>query len=160
MIGTSRFDYNRDYLLDAGASHAYFGDGEGLPEAIMEFTDGVGVHAVFDSVGAGMIARYSKALAKNAQIFTYGTLDEKLPELPMMDLYQANATFKPYSLFNYIEDARWKEKGLGFVYAALASGQIKPFVDKVFPMEEYAEAWNYLRAPRKSHGKVMIEVAS
>lgn len=160
MIGTSRFDYNRDHLTEAGASHVYFGEGENLPEAIMEFTGGEGVHAVFDSIGAGMIAQYSKALAKNAQIFTYGTLDEKLPELPMMDLYQANATFKPYSLFNYIEDAAWKEKGLGFVYQALASGQIKPFVDKVFPMEEYADAWAYLRAPRRKHGKVMIEVSS
>ncbi|WP_419913684.1 zinc-binding dehydrogenase [Hoeflea sp.] len=159
MIGTSRFDYNRDYLLEAGASHTYFGEGEGLPEAVREFTDGVGVHAVFDSIGAGMIAHYSKALAKDAQIFTYGTLDENLPELPMMDLYQANATFKPYSLFNYIENADWKEKGLNFVYGALTSGKIRPSIDKVFPMEQYPEAWEYLRAPRKSHGKVMIKVA-
>ncbi|WP_169054363.1 zinc-binding dehydrogenase [Nitratireductor sp. XY-223] len=158
MIGTSRFEYNCDYLMQAGASHVYFGEGEGLPEALREFTGGVGLHAVFDSIGAGMISKYSKALAKDAQIFTYGTLDEKLPELPMMDLYQANATFKPYSLFNYIEDADWKEKGLGFVYSALESGRIRPSIDRVFQMEEYAEAWKYLRAPRKSHGKVMIEV--
>lgn len=158
MIGTSRFEHNREYLMQGGASHVYVGEGEGLPEAIKEFTDGVGVHAVFDSVGAGMISHYCKCLAKDAQIFSYGTLDENLPELPMMDLYQANATFKPYSLFHYIEDANWKEKGLGFVYSALASGQIEPNVDKVFPMEEYGEAWKYLRAPRQSHGKVMIEV--
>ena len=158
MIGTSRFEYNRDYLMQGGAAHAYFGDGEGLPEAVKEFTNGVGVHAVFDSIGAGMISQYSKALAKDAQIFTYGTLDEKLPELPMMDLYQANATFKPYSLFHYIQDAEWKKKGLNFVYDALASGDIRPNVDKVFPMTDFKEAWEYLRAPRKHHGKVMIKV--
>ncbi len=158
MIGTSRFDYNCEYLMQGGASHVYVGTGEGLPEALKEFTDGAGVYAVFDSIGAGMIAQYSKALAKDAQIFTYGTLDEKLPELPMMELYQANATFKPYSLFNYIEDADWQKKGLDFVYGALASGQIRPNVDKVFDMEEFKEAWQYLRAPRKNHGKVMIKV--
>lgn len=158
MIGTSRYDYNRDYLMQSGASHVYIGEGEGLPEALKDFTDGTGVHAIFDSIGAGMIAQYSKALAKDAQLFTYGTLDEKLPELPMMDLYQANATFKPYSLFNYIEDAEWKQKGLSFVYEALASGEIQPNIDRVFKMEEFPEAWTYLRAPRKTHGKVMIEV--
>ena len=158
MIGTSRFEYNRDYLMQAGASHVYFGEGDGLPDAILEFTGGVGVHAIFDSIGAGMIAQYSKALAPDAQLFTYGTLDEKLPELPMMELYQANATFKPYSLFNYIENADWKEKGLAFVYGALEAGKIRPNVDRVFRMEEYAQAWEYLRAPRKSHGKVMVEV--
>lgn len=159
MIGTSRFEHNRDYLLRGGASHVYVGEGARLPEFLRESTDGVGVHAVFDSIGAGMIAQYSKALAKDAQIFTYGTLDQKLPELPMMDLYQANATFKPYSLFHYIEDAAWKKKGLDFVYGALAAGRIRPNVDRVFPMGEFKKAWEYLRAPRKTHGKVMIRVA-
>lgn len=158
MIGTSRFEYNRNYLMEGGASHVYVGQGKGLPDAVKEFTDGIGVHAVFDSIGAGMIAQYSKALAKDAQIFTYGTLDEKLPELPMIDLYQANATFKPYSLFHYIEDAEWKQKGLDFVYSALESGKIQPNVDKIFAMNEYKEAWEYLRAPRKKHGKVMVNI--
>ncbi len=159
MIGTSRYDYNDDYLRAGGASHTYFGLGEGLPEAIKEFTNGVGVHAVFDSVGAGMIAQYSKALAKDAQIFTYGTLDEKLPELPMMDLYQANATFKPYSLFHYVQAADSQDRGTNFVYESLKSGAIRPNVDRVFPMAEYPQAWEYLRAPRKKHGKVMVQVA-
>lgn len=158
MIGTSRFNYNRDYLTEGGASHVYFGEGEGLPEAVKDFTGGTGVHAVFDSIGGGMISHYSQALAKDAQIFSYGTLDEKLPELPMMHLYQANATFKPYSLFHYVEDNKWKERGLDFVYKALASGKIRPTVDKVFPMEEFKEAWAYLRSPRKTHGKVMVKV--
>ena len=41
---------------------------------------------------------------------------------------------------------------------ALESGQIRPNVDKIFPMEEFKEAWEYLRAPRRKHGKVMIKV--
>ncbi len=158
MIATSRFEHNRDYLLEGGASHVHVGGGEGLPEAVTALTNGRGVDAVFDSVGAGMISQYSRVLAKNSQIFFYGTLDEKLPELPMMHLYQANAIFKPYSLFNYIEDAAAKERGLNFVYGALATGRLRPNVDKIFPMEDFRKAWEYLRAPRKSHGKVMIRV--
>jgi NADPH2:quinone reductase len=158
MIATSRFEHNRDYLMEGGASHVHFGGGEGLPEALKTFTGGRGVDAVFDSIGAGMISQYSRGMAKNAQIFFYGTLDEKQPELPMMYLYQANATFKPYSLFNYIEDAEAKERGLNFVHEALATGRLRPNVDKVFPMADFKQAWEYLRAPRRSHGKVMIRV--
>ncbi|MCK0096708.1 zinc-binding dehydrogenase [Yoonia sp. F2084L] len=160
MIGTSRFEYNREYLMSGGANHVYIGEGDGLPQAVKEFTGGTGVHAVFDSIGAGMIAQYSQCLAKDAQIFSYGTLDENLPQLPMMDLYQANATFKPYSLFHYIEDEASKKTGLDFMYKALAEGKIKPNVDKVFAMKDFREAWEYLRAPRESHGKVMIEVGA
>ena len=158
MIATSRFEHNRDYLMEGGASHVHVGGGEGLPEAVTAFTNGRGVDAVFDSVGAGMISYYSRILAKNAQIFFYGTLDENLPELPMMYLYQANAIFKAYSLFNYIEDGEAKERGLNFVYQTLATGRIRTNVDKVFPMEDFKQAWEYLREPRKSHGKVMISV--
>ena len=160
MIGTSRFEYNRDYLRQGGASHVHIGDQNGLSDALRKFTDGVGVHAVFDSVGAGMIGEYSKALAKDAQIFTYGTLDENLPELPMMELYQANATFKPYSLFNYVENPAMKEKGLDFVYAALKAGDIRPNIDRVYPMDEYNDAWTYMRKARRNHGKIMIAVDS
>lgn len=158
MIGTSRFEHNTDYLKRGGATHVYTGTGEGLADAVNEFTEGVGVHAVFDSIGAGMIGEYSNALAKDAQIFTYGTLDERLPELPMMALYQANATFKPYSLFHYVEDTESKRRGLDFVYSSLASGDIAATVDRVYPMGEYKDAWQYLRAPRKNHGKVVISV--
>jgi len=156
MIGTSRFEYNREYLLEGGASYVHVGDEQGLADALREFTDGEGVHAVFDSVGAGLVGEYSKSLAKDAQLFTYGTLDERFPELPMMELYQANATFKPYSLFHYVQDRAMKEKGLDYVYTALQSGDIRPNIDRVYPMEEYQDAWRYLRAPRKTHGKVMI----
>jgi len=158
MIGTSRFEYNREYLREGGASHVHIGDELGLADALREFTNGEGVHAVFDSIGAGMIGEYSKSLAKDAQLFTYGTLDEHLPELPMMALYQANATFKPYSLFNYVENSEMKEKGLDYVYKALQSGDIRPNIDKVYPMKEYQDAWRYLLEPRRAHGKVMIAV--
>jgi len=47
MIGTSRYDYNRDYLMQGGAGHVYVGEGEGLPEALRDATDGVGVHAIY-----------------------------------------------------------------------------------------------------------------
>ena len=68
----------------------------------------------------------------------------------------ANAKFHPYSLFNYVEDAEMCEKGKAFVYEALAEGSIEPLVDRVYPMEGYREAWEYLAAPRRSHGKVLI----
>ncbi len=32
-----------------------------------------------------------------------------------------------------------------------------PRIDRVYPMEEYREAFEYLCNPRKNHGKVVIE---
>jgi NADPH2:quinone reductase len=157
MIATTRFEENRDYLLDSGASHVIVSGNNDLAVSLRQMTDGHGTDAVFDPVGAGMIAQYSPALARDATIFFYGTLDGVIPQLPIVDMFQANATFHPYSLFNYIEDPLMQDRGTAFVYNALEDGKIAPNVDRVYSMEEYREAWEYLSNPRTKHGKVVIE---
>ena len=162
MIGTTRTAANRDYLLALGADHVIVTDGSGPPvaEQIMTMTGGKGIDAAFDPVGEGMIAQYSPALARNARIYFYGTLDTKPPVLPIVDMFQANATFQPYSLFNYVEDPEMCARGKAFVYAALKDGRIRPRIDRVYPMEAYKEAWAYMRGHRNSHGKIVIETGA
>ncbi len=157
MIGTTRHDYNRGFLESVGANHVIATGGGDLAEQIMKATDGVGIHAAFDPVGGGLIGQYSKAFARNARIYFYGTLDETFPELPIVDMFQANAVFHPYSLFNYVEDRDMCEKGKAFVYEALASGKIAPRIDRVYPMEGYRDAFDYMSKPRKTHGKIVVE---
>lgn len=157
MIATTRYEYNRDYLMAAGADHVFVADGRNLAAALAEFTDGRGIDAAFDPIGAGMIDQYSPAFAKGATIFFYGTLDGVFPQLPIVDMFQANATFHPYSLFNYVEDPDMVDRGITFVNQALEQGKITPRIDRVYPMEKYRDAWDYVRAPRTTHGKVVIE---
>ena len=156
MIATTRFEHNREFLEAAGAEHVFVDDGGDLAEFLRDVTGGAGIDAAYDCVG-GMIARYSPALARDATIYCYGLLDGTFPDLPIVDMFQANATFHPYSLFNYVMDPEMNERGKAFVYAALASGEIAPRVDRVFPMEGYRDAWDYLKEPRASHGKVLVE---
>ena len=104
-----------------------------------------------------MIKHYSPALAHDAHIYFYGTLDEQFPVLPIVDMFQSNAWFHTYSLFNYVENAELCEKGKAFVYRALASGELAPLIDRVYPMKGYREAWDYMKFPRKTHGKIVVE---
>tara|TARA_B110000438_G_scaffold153728_1_gene147681 strand:- start:292 stop:1290 length:999 start_codon:yes stop_codon:yes gene_type:complete len=157
MIATSRYEENRDYLLNSGASHVIVSDNNELTATLQQMTEGHGIDAAFDPVGASMISRYSPALARDSTIFFYGTLDGVFPQLPIVDMFQANATFHPYSLFNYVEDPLMQAKGTNFVYKAIAEGKLVPNIDRTYPMEGYIEAWEYVSQPRKKHGKVVIE---
>ena len=157
MITTTRFDYNRQFLEEAGADHVFIEGSGNLAELIREVTDGRGINAAFDAVGGGMIHQYSPAMARDARIFFYGTLDGQFPELPIVDMFQSNAVFHPYSLCNYVEDLAMQAKGTAFVYDALRRGLIAPRIDRVIQMEEYRDAWDYIRAPRSNHGKVVVE---
>ena len=48
-----------------------------------------------------------------------------------------NASFHPYSLFNYVGDPERCERGKAFVQKHIASGYLKPIIDKTYPMEGY-----------------------
>ena len=157
MIATTRFEENRNYLLDSGASHVIVSGNNNLAETLKQITNGQGIDAAFDPVGAGMISQYSLALARDAAIFFYGTLDGAFPQLPRVNMFQANATFHPYSLFNYVEDPQMQAKGTSFVYNALKDQKLVPNIDRVYPMDKYQEAWEYLSQTRTKHGKVMIQ---
>jgi NADPH:quinone reductase-like Zn-dependent oxidoreductase len=157
MIGTTRFEHNRGYLRGMGADHVIVtGNGSDLAAQIREMTAGKGVDAVFDPVGAGLIGQYAPALARDARIYFYGTLDEHFPSLPIVDMFQKNATFHPYSLFNYVQNPTLCQKGKAFVHAMIESGRLVPRVDRVYEMEAYREAFDYLKMPREKHGKVVI----
>jgi len=157
MIGTTRFDYNREFLEQAGADHVIVSGSGDIANELREITSGKGIDVAFDSVGAGMIKQYGPALARDARIYFYGFLDEQFPDLPIVDMFQANAVFHPYSLFHYVEDPAMCAKGKAFIYDALLSGDIAPRIDRVYPMESYRDAWEYLKRPRKKHGKVVVE---
>jgi len=156
MIGTTRFEENADYLKKMGADHVIVTGRGSLADRIMEITGGKGVDMVFDPVGAGLIAQYSPALARNSRIYFYGTLDTVSPALPFTDMFQKNAVFHPYSVFNYIQDSEMCAKGKAFVYDMLNESRIRPRIDRVYPMEELIEAFDYLSQPRKTHGKVVV----
>ncbi|MFK8014078.1 MAG: zinc-binding dehydrogenase [Gammaproteobacteria bacterium] len=160
MIGTTRYDYNRSYLEEAGADHVIVtgASNEGLAEQLKTLTNGHGIDAAFDSIGGGLMNHYVGALAKNARIFFYGMLDSEFPQIPYAALFQSNALFQAYSLFNYVEDDQMCAQGIAWLNGALASGELSPNVDRVYSLAEYVEACRYMRAPRRKHGKVVIEI--
>lgn len=157
IISTTRSESNRAYLQDLGADHVFVDDGGNLDEFLIDVTDGVGVHASFDPVGGNFMERYANAMAKGGKLMLYGGLEGSFSPPPMQAMYQKNLWFHAYSLFNYVEESQARKRGVEFVTNALNSGDLEPRIDKVFPMEEYVEAWRYLRSKRSSHGKVVIE---
>lgn len=160
MIGTTRSADNIAYLRERGAADVIVTGVEDVAARITRITGGRGVDLAFDSVGAGLIGQYVSVLARDAQICYYGELDGGRPELPYPEMYQKRAVFRAYSVFSYIEDREARDRGIAFITDLLASGRIRPSVDRVFPMEQYVDAWEYLLGQRQTHGKVVIETGA
>ena len=157
MIGTTRFEHNTNYLRDMGADHVIVTrDGGGLSEQIKKVTRDKGVDVVLDPVGAGLMTYYTSALAQDARIYFYGSLDKEMPSLPILDMFWKNAVFHPYSVFNYVHFPTLRKKGTNFVQTMIEQGRLKPRIDRVFEMEQYREAFDYLASTRDKHGKVVV----
>ena len=161
VLATTRQERNVDYLTASGANHVFVDDREkDLAKFITDATDGVGAHLAFDPVGGNYTGRYGPAMAKGGTIAIYGLLSGAFPEFPIVSMFQTDSWVKAYSLFNYVENPAALERGIEFVNNAIASGDLKPNVDKVFPMEGYIDAWHYLRdGNRESYGKVVIDTS-
>jgi NADPH2:quinone reductase len=157
MIGTTRNPESAEYLREMGADHVIVTGRDDVAEELHRITGGRGVDLVFDCVAGELLTQYGSSLARNARIFFYGLLGGVSPELPLFEMLAKNAVFHPYSVFNYVEDADFLARGLAYVYAEIDAGRIRPRIDRVFAMEDYVRAWDYLSAPRQTHGKVVIE---
>lgn len=160
LISTTRSESNRQILLDSGADHVYVDDGSDIEAFLLDITDGKGIDACFDPVGGPFMERYANAMAKDGYLFLYGGLSGTYSNPPFLAMIQNNLWFHAYSLFNYVENHDACERGKKYVYDALSNGKIKPNVDRVFPMEGYIDAWRYLKGPRTSYGKIVVETGA
>ena len=160
MISTTRSETNRSLLLESGADHVFVDTGGDIEAFLRDVTHGVGVHASLDPVGADFMDRYAYAMAKGGILMLYGALTGKYAVPPTVPMFQRSLWFHTYSLFNYVEDAEACARGKAYVYEALSNGSLRPSVDRVFPMEGYVDAWRYLKGPRSSYGKVVIETGA
>jgi putative PIG3 family NAD(P)H quinone oxidoreductase len=120
-----------------------------------------GVDVVLELVGAGNIPLDLEVLAVRGRVMIVGTGAGTDADLSLRALMSRRA-----SITGTLLRARpLEQKALAVqafargVVPLLASGRVAPVVDRVFPVEQAAEAFDHLGAPGK-FGKVLLEFGS
>jgi NADPH:quinone reductase-like Zn-dependent oxidoreductase len=155
-IATTRTAAKKRQLLDAGAAHVIVTDDEDLTTAVKEFTGGSGVRLAFDAIAGPGVEDIAWGIAPGGRLIVYGRLDTRLTPLPNAASYPA-LTSRTYTLFEVTTEPRRLARGVAFVNAGLASGTLKPFVDRVFDLEDIAEAHRYMETNAQV-GKIVVTV--
>jgi len=153
-ICTTRFDNNRSYLEDAGADFVIATETEDLGLRLQEISGGVDL--VYDPVGGKIIDAYADALAQDANVVIYGGISGEPTILPELQLTKTNSTVHLYSVMNYMEKTAYRERGIASIRDQLDRGQLKPVVDRTFPLTDFSDAFAYMKNTRQQHGKVII----
>jgi NADPH2:quinone reductase len=159
VIATSRTSAKADRLRAQGAHHVIATDEEVLDARILEITGGRGVDVVYDPMAGNFNSRYVEALAEGAKVYIYGFLSgEPKLEYPLTPVVRRGATIKPYNANRCLDDQAMREEAKLFLQLAWESGRLKPLVDRVFPLDQAAEAYDYMRSGRQV-GKIVLRTA-
>lgn len=147
VIATSRDEAKRQRALELGAEAAFPSDG--FSKSVQEATGGAGARAVMDTVGPATFDESLRSLAREGMILTVGAtsgpkLDLLLPRMWFRHLSLVTSTMGNHSEFRSMLDD-------------VNQHQLRPPVDRVFPLGEGADAFAHLESGDQ-FGKVVLSV--
>jgi zinc-binding alcohol dehydrogenase/oxidoreductase len=135
----------RELGADAVVNH----EDEDVTAAVKEATDGKGVDVVIEHVGEATWKTSLQAAGANARIVVCGATSGPNPPAQLHRIW-----WKQLEIYGSTMGTREDFEG---VYELVASGAVKPIVDKVFPLAEAAAAHEYLEDGRQ-FGKVVLAI--
>jgi NADPH:quinone reductase-like Zn-dependent oxidoreductase len=123
----------------------------------MRVTNGKGARIAFDPVGGRNFPELISALADRGIIYIYGALSEGDTQLPVLDMIAKMPAVKGYSVRQIMGDEAGRRDAVEYIVKGLASGALKPVIDRTFKFEDMVEAHRYLE--NSGHfGKIVVTV--
>lgn len=156
-IATTRTSRKAKALKNAGAQYVIATEEEDLAAKLKEITGGKGARIVFDPVGGLTVPALAEGMAPEGILFQYGALSSDPTPFPLMQALSKSLTMRGYVLFEILRDAKRFENAKQYILGALSTGDLKPIIAKVFPLEDIVEAHRYLESNQQI-GKIIVSV--
>jgi NADPH2:quinone reductase len=156
-FGTSRtpakLEAARELGLDVGLSN------EGFAAEIMRLTNGGGVHVVIDFVGAPNLEQNLQAMAGWGRIVILSTMGGANASINLGLIMQKRISLRGVTLRNRTleEKLAVTRRFATSVLPLLASGQVKPIIEQVYPLEQIAEAHKVM-SENRNFGKLIVTI--
>ncbi|MBH02992.1 MAG: hypothetical protein CMP08_02530 [Xanthomonadales bacterium] len=156
-IALTRTHDKADVLRDEGAYAVIVTETDDLVAEVMQLTDNQGARVVFDPAGGPQFAELSKATAEHGILFIYGALSDEATPLPLFSVLGGLQTVRGYQLFEITGDDARLARGKSFIVDGLASGTLKPRIDRIFDFEDIVGAHRYMESNQQI-GKIVVRV--
>ena len=145
VIATSRDETKRQRALELGADAAFASDR--FSKAVQQATGGAGARAVVDTVGPATLDESIRSLAREGMILTVGATSGPKYELMLPRLWFRHLALVTSTMGNHSEFRSMLDD--------VNTHQLRPPVDRVFPLAEGAAAFAHLEAGQQ-FGKVVL----
>lgn len=156
-IALTRTSEKKRRLHEAGAPHVIATQEQDMLAEVMRITDGNGARVVFDPVGGPDFPKLITALTFQGIAYIYGALSEDNTPIPVLEMIRKMPTVKGYSIRLVAGDAERRKVAVEYVTKGLASGALKPIIDRTFKFDEMVEVHRYLESSDQ-FGKIVVTV--
>lgn len=155
VITTVSTDAKAELSKRTGAAHVLRYDDD-IAARVRDITDGEGVHAVYDGVGADTFEASLASLRIRGTLALFGAASGPVPPLDPQRLNGAGSLFltRP-TLAHHIRDRAELEWRAGDVFAAMANGTLTVQVGARYALEDAAQAHIDLES-RKTTGSIVL----
>ncbi|MEW1931067.1 quinone oxidoreductase [Rhodococcus sp. NPDC079359] len=156
VITTVSTDAKAELSKQTGAAHVLRYDDD-IAARVREITDGEGVHAVYDGVGADTFEASLASLRIRGTLALFGAASGPVPPMDPQRLNGAGSLFltRP-TLAHHIRDRAELEWRAGDVFAAIASGALTVRVGARYALEDAGKAHIDLESRRTTGSIVLV----
>jgi len=154
-IALTRTSDKKKRLLDAGAEHVIATQEQDVVAEVMRITNGNGARVAFDPVGGPDFPKLIRALTNQGIAYIYGALSEGDTPIPVLEMIPKMPTVKGYSVRLVLGDAARRKVAVEYVTRGLASGALKPVIDRTFKFDDIVEVHRYLE-DSSQFGKIVV----
>jgi NADPH:quinone reductase-like Zn-dependent oxidoreductase len=156
-IALTRTSDKRKRLYEAGAAHVIATQEQDMVAEVMRITNGNGARVAFDPVGGRDFRKLISALANQGIVYIYGALSESDTSIPVLEMIAKMATVKGYYTGQVTGDEARRKVAVEYIVKGLASGALKPVIDRTFTFDEMVDVHRYLEQGGQ-FGKIVVTV--
>ena len=156
-IAVTRTEKKRHVLREIAGDHVIVTETENVGKRVQEITNGKGARLIFDAVGGDTLQALDQIAAVGGIVFLYGAFDLGSPQLPMIPAITKELRLWGYMVYSVHNSAERLTRAFKFIYETMFSTGIRPVIDRVFQLSDYADAHRYLES-NEQVGRVVVTV--
>ena len=158
VVGTAGSEDKVQVARAAGCDRVVNYNTTDFVSEVKRLTNNVGVHVVYDGVGAATYEKSLKSLRKLGYLVCFGNSSGPVPPIAPLDLTKYGSVFltRP-TLADYIATRSELVARASELFAWIGNGSVKLRVAKVLPLDKAREAHELLES-RGVAGKIVLEV--
>lgn len=145
-------------LTEEGAAEVIVSAEEDVAARVLEVTGGRGAEYVFDAVAGPGVVALARAVAPGGTLLLWGAQSGEPTPYPGFDLGMPALNMRTYTVVREVTgDPERMRRATAFVASGLRTGAFRPVVDRLFPLEEIAEAHRHMES-NAQFGKIVVTV--